>query len=240
MNRDAAYFLEHSTSDSGPDHFRSFITRVGAERGWKEVVPTWHTKPVPFDEPALGIIGMWRLGGGANPHFGLALGEIMIRVGQRYLAWTSYERATQMAERFWPEPVIQQRFVNHCRDRQKIIEGQLPNEDWMARRNQFDDELNFGRSYQKAYQDYEAKRIEEGASIDEPDFYKAFHAEHGPIASPVGGEDKYLVQGGGLGINLPYAAMVLFSGVFAFGTSCVLRIANSPRQDEAKVSWKPE
>jgi hypothetical protein len=239
MNRDAAHFLEHSTSGTSPNYFRSFITRVGAEQGWKEAGPTSHTKPVPFDEPALGIIGMWRLGGGANPHFGLALGEIMMRVGQRYLAWTSYERATQMAERFWPEPSIQQRFVYHCRDRQRIIEGELPNEDWKGRRKQFDDELNFGRSYQKAYQDYEAKRIEEGASIDDPDFYRAFHAEHGPIASLVGDEDRYLVRGGGLGLHIPYAAMVLFSGIFAIGTSWVLRSANKRSQDEAKVSGKP-
>ena len=29
---------------------------------------------MPFDEPVLGVIGMWTLGGGPNPHSALALG----------------------------------------------------------------------------------------------------------------------------------------------------------------------
>src|SRR5262249_2419526 len=84
---------------------RNWITRVG------------DPLTVPFDEPTLGIIGMWRLGGGANPHFCLALGETMLRVGQRNIAWCAYERATQLANRFWPDPEIQGKFTEHCRER---------------------------------------------------------------------------------------------------------------------------
>jgi hypothetical protein len=71
---------------------RLHMTKVGAESGWENVAVPSHRSPVPFDEPVLGIIGMWRQGGGANPHFALALGETMLRVGQRYIAWVAYER----------------------------------------------------------------------------------------------------------------------------------------------------
>src|SRR5262249_34495033 len=67
-------------TDTAP--FRGLIQKVGAEEGWKKAVKTAHQEPVPFDEPTLGIVGMWRMGAGANPHFALALGEIMLRVGQ--------------------------------------------------------------------------------------------------------------------------------------------------------------
>ena len=44
-----------------------------------EAVASSHFVPVAFDEPTLGIIGMWRLCGGAHPYFALALGETMLR-----------------------------------------------------------------------------------------------------------------------------------------------------------------
>ena len=69
-----------------------------------------HRKPVPFDEPALGIIGMWRQGGGANPHFALALGETMLRVGQRYIAWCASSARRPGRPRL-ARPGIQRRFV---------------------------------------------------------------------------------------------------------------------------------
>ena len=68
-----------------------------------------HRMPTSFDEPCLGIVGMWRQGGGANPHFALALAETMLRVGQRYVAWTAYERASRLAERFWPDDAMRPR-----------------------------------------------------------------------------------------------------------------------------------
>ncbi len=62
---------------------RRFITKVGAENDWKTLTVPSHLSPVPFDEPMLGIIDMWRQGGGASPHLALAIGETMLRVGQR-------------------------------------------------------------------------------------------------------------------------------------------------------------
>jgi hypothetical protein len=208
------------------EHLRSLITRVGAEEGWGQAVSASHHEPAAFDEPTLGIVGMWRLGGGANPHFSLALGEIMLRVGQRYLAWTAYERAIGMADRFWPDTTIQDRFVEHCRTRQRLIETQLPKENWSERRQQFQDELAFGQGYQTAYQDHEARRIKEGASIDDPHFYDAFHTEHGPIASPVGPEDKFIVEKQGWESipPIPFPHIFCFAGLCALGTACIMRI----------------
>ena len=208
--------------------YRAYITLAGAEGNWNQAITTSNRKPVPFDEPTLGIIGMWRLGGGANPHFALTLGEIMMRVGQRYLAWTAYERAGEMADRYWPDPKIQEKFVEHCRHRQFDIEEQLPSENWKERRQQFQDELAFGLRYQSAYQEYEAKRIKEGASIDDPHFYDAFHAEHGSVASPVGPEDKFIVADARKPErSFSLLAMVVFAGPFAFVTACFLRLTIS-------------
>jgi hypothetical protein len=178
-----------------------FITKVGAEAGWNEAVHSSHQKPVPFDEPTLGIIGMWRLGGGANPHFALALGEIMMRVGQRYVAWCAYERAAGMADRVWPDADIQRQFAEHCRRRQQVIEVQLPADEVQLLRPRFEAELAYGQRYQREYQEHEAKRIRAGASLDDPHFYDDFHATHEPIASPVGDEEKFVVERRGF---LPY------------------------------------
>src|SRR5262249_37386001 len=160
---------------------------------WASAVKTTHRGPVPFDEPTLGIIGMWRAGGGANPHFALALGEIMMRVGQRDIAWNAYERAVRLSGRFWPDPQLQKQFVAHCRRRQAVIEAQLPEDARERLRPAFEAELAHGQRYQDAYQRYEAEQIKAGADIESPTFYDAFHAKQGPIASPVGQEDKYVV-----------------------------------------------
>ena len=71
---------------------------VGDTRAWIATVRRDDKTTVPFDEPTLGIVGMWRLGGGAHPYFAVALGETMLRVNQRFLAWDAFERAGRMAE----------------------------------------------------------------------------------------------------------------------------------------------
>lgn len=190
----AEAFLKTPSPTTDTGQFRKFITPVGAEKGWKGAAKTSQPEPVPFDEPALGIVGMWRMGAGANPHFALALGEIMLRVGQRYIAWTAYERADRMRGHYWPDPRIRERFGRHCRDRQTLIEQSMPGEAWHAVRARFEQELAHGQDYQRAYQDYEAKRIAAGASPDDPDFYQAFDEQHGSIATPVGAEDKTSVK----------------------------------------------
>jgi hypothetical protein len=205
------------------EHSREYITKVGAETEWKQAASTSQSAPVPFDEPTLGIIGMWRLGGGANPHFALALGEIMMRVGQRQIAWCAYERAAQLAERVWPDPVIQSKFAEHCRKRQSVIERQLTDEEREELSPRLKAELAYGRRYQEEYQVYEAKRIREGASLDDEHFYDAFLAEHEPIASPVG-DEEYIQVTPGTWPSPNIVAIVLLAGIFAFVAACLYRL----------------
>ena len=70
LGRRVAAHLQDSNDPEEAAALRSQISRVGKESG---DFPTSLNGPVPFDEPCLGIIGMWRLGGGANPHFALRL-----------------------------------------------------------------------------------------------------------------------------------------------------------------------
>jgi hypothetical protein len=141
----------------------------------------------------------------------------MLRVGQRYIAWCAFERAAGLAGRVWPAPEIQRQFVEHCRRRQQVIEHQLPPEDVKELRPSFEAELAHGQRYQKDYQEYEAERIRAGAPLDDEHFYDDFHAAHGPIASPVGEEEKFVA------VNEP--VMLFFNGpvaVFAAGVGACL------------------
>lgn len=196
MGKQAAEFLKNngaSADHAKRDGFRRMIQTVGAEPGWTKTVKSWHRDPVPFDEPTLGIIGMWRLGGGANPFFAIALGETMLRVGQTYNAWNCYERAIRLGDGVGPDPIPQQ-FKDHCKKRQQAIEASIPAEEIAQLRPSFEKHLQQGQDYQKAYQDYEARRIREGAPLADPHFHDAFDAEHGSIASPIGDEDRYPVD----------------------------------------------
>jgi hypothetical protein len=167
---------------------REFVAPVGGEG---PVGPPVVGRRAPFDEPCLGMIGMWRQGGGANPYFALSLGEIMFRVGQRYLAWSCYERAGRLAPRFWPKPDLQEFLREHCRKRQLAIEGTLPADEAAALRPRFEAELAHGERYQAEYQAFEARRIAAGADIDDPHFFDEFHAGREPIASRPGPEEWY-------------------------------------------------
>jgi len=202
--------LEDPTRWGQVKDYRSYVTKVGAEEGWKDVSVPSHREPTPFDEPVLGIIGMWRQGGGASPHFCLALGETMLRVGQRFIAWEAFERASRLAKRYWPDPDCHLDYENflmeHCRKRQQEIEKTMTSKpewarnsaDWQASpgevtslRANFDKELAYGEGYQREYQQYEAAKIAAGTPIDEEHFFDDFLADRPPIASPVGGEDWF-------------------------------------------------
>jgi hypothetical protein len=171
---------------------RNHITKIGAETGWENVPVPSHRTPVAFDEPMLGIIGMWRQGGGANPHFALAIGETMLRVGQRYLAWSAFERAGRLASRYSSDQKLQDFLVEHCRKRQSDLEASFrfkPN----ARPNlraQSDTEIEYGTNYQKEYQAFETQALR-GMSINDPHFYEAFPRKGEDIASKSGPEEIY-------------------------------------------------
>ncbi len=78
----------------------------------------------------------------------------------------------------------------------------------------FEAELAFGQSFQREYQDYEAQRIGAEASLDDEHFYDEFNATHPPIASPVGAEDKFVVELVSREWNWPLA--VLAAGLSAW------------------------
>jgi hypothetical protein len=224
------------------ESLRGSIPTVGVEEGWPKAVPGAHRAPVPFDEPCLGILGMWRYGGGANPYFAVTFGETMLRVGQRYIAWDAYERATALADRLGNRDTAA-KFVAHCRARQAAIEQTLPGDEVPKLRPAFDAELAFGRRYQEAYQAYEAARIRDGASLDDPHFYDAFEAEHGSVASPVGPEDVYVAERPGRGVQMSWqqffapAALpgaVLAAGVVGFVVACVCRVGAWARAGEPR------
>ena len=232
-DREAAAFLRRQEAQKEPvgpvdsyayqERLRSAITKVGAETGWTETEPSSHWEPAPFDEPTLGIIGMWRLGGGASPHFALALGEIMMRVGQRYIAWCAYERAADLAPAASKDAEIVRRLVAHCRARQAVIEARLSPDEVAAMRPRYMKELAFGRRYQDDYQAYEARRVADGVSLDDAHFYDAFEAAQVPIASPVGPEDKYIAEHDDFPHPLFFPIVLLFSGLFALPGALLLR-----------------
>jgi hypothetical protein len=171
---------------------RGHITMVGAEEGWENVAVPSLRSPTAFDEPALGIIGMWRQGGGANPHFALAMGEMMLRVGQRFLAWTAFERASRLADRYAADLETQAFLREHCRKRQAAIEATLPDPTAVPRlRPQFEAELAFGEGYEKDYQDFEAAKIAVGAPIDDAHFFDDFPRRGEAVATPVGKEEWF-------------------------------------------------
>lgn len=237
-------YLNGKPDENLKNRLRHRIMKVGAENGWTEAVKTSHQSPVPFDEPTLGIIGMWRLGSGANPYFALAFGEIMLRVGQRYIAWTAFERAAQMAGGIWPDAKIQEGILNHCRNRQRQIESQLV-DDIPAMRARFEKELAFGQRYQREYQEYEAAQIAKGVSIDDPRFYDNFDFEarnKQSIATPPGEEEftERRVYHLNSWSNAP-AAVLLFAGIFAFVASALMLVSErySKPPEPSYYSSKP-
>ncbi|MFO0930542.1 MAG: hypothetical protein U0736_26515 [Gemmataceae bacterium] len=226
---------------------RRHVMKIGAENGWEGVAAPSHRRPVPFDEPVLGIIGMWRQGGGANPHFALALGETMLRVGQRYIAWAAFERAYRLADRSWPDPAVQQFLREHCRRRQTEIETTLTYQSpapsyytpWQhvspppARatvenlRSTFEAELAFGEDYQRAYQRYEEEKIKAGVPIAAPAFFDAFQADREPVASRSGPEEWFAYVPAGRAVDYTVRRHLAWgafgAGLAAMATALLMR-----------------
>jgi hypothetical protein len=184
------------TDDEGPlsserrAQLRERIAHVGGEFPLK-AKDSERGRRAPFDEPAMWIIGEWREGNGPDPHLALCLGEIMLRVGQRYLAWNCYERASRMADRFWPTADYREFLRRHCQKRQSAIEQSLQAAEAAGLRDKFERELAYGESYQRDYQNYEEQKIQSGANLGDGHFYDEFDAGRPPIASKVGPEEWY-------------------------------------------------
>jgi hypothetical protein len=204
---------------------REVIPRVGADQGWAEAVPRAHRERAPFDEPVLGIIALWQHGGGADPHLALALGETMLRIDQRYIAWCAFERAALLADHFSPDAAAVRGLVAHGRRRQALIEKSLPAEEVSELRPRFVKELAFGQGYQEERQAAEADLLRAGASLEEARAAAAFEAAHGPIASPVGPEELVITREPVLGFGLlPLAVVLFWAGAFALPAAVVVRL----------------
>jgi hypothetical protein len=205
------YSQEEVAKMEGIDSYRKYVTHVGGRKGIR----------APFDEPAMWLIGEWRQGSGPNPHYALCLGEIMLRVGQRYLAWNCYERASRMADQFWPTPEMQQFLRDHCKSRQTAIEESLSTNEVAELRPKFDKELAFGEAYQRDYQAYADEKIQAGANLNDPHFFDEFHEKRGPIASQVGPEEWYAGSRRGGQMEEGFKAFWLW-GILSGGASVLL------------------
>lgn len=172
---------------------RSHITIVGESRPLSKK-DVFIPQSAPFDEPTLGMIGMWTLGGGANPHFSLALANNMAIAGQRYIAWTGYERTKRLAKRFWREEKYHKGLIEFCDKTQKRIEMSIP-ESRAELVKEFEEELALGRSFQQDYKAYEIRRLKEGLAPNSEGFYDAFFEGRESIASDPGGYDEIKVRG---------------------------------------------
>jgi hypothetical protein len=147
---------------------------------------------VPFDEPALALVGIWTIGSGANPHFSLAFAHLMEGKNQPSIAWNAYERTCEMAAKFWPDAAIQNTLMAHCRARQAVLEKAL-GDDPARLRELHQKELAFGLAEQKAYQAYEAEHLGKGEDPNAPGFYAAFFRDRQPIASDPGTSDTVTI-----------------------------------------------
>lgn len=197
-----------------------WVTHTGAEPGWTEAVGGTHRVPVPFDEPVLGILGMWTLGGGANPHFALALAGTMERIGEWELAWKAYQRASDLSDRFWPRDDIREGLVALCRTRQKQLVERIALEEPSGTgaeaadrlRQEFHRSLDRGEQFQKALAAFESEQIAAGHPLHDRHFYRPFSEEHGQIASPVGDEDFVALEHR-RGLQSAVPAAMLYGGL---------------------------
>ena len=203
---------------------RDWIPKIRTIENWEKPADFSSFAHVPFDEPVLGIVGMWRYGGGANPFFSLALAEIMRNVGQSHIAWAAYERTTMLLSGL-PYKDEAEFLTEYCRTIQRKIEANL-NEESATLRAAFNADLKAGLEYQAAYQKYEAERIAKGDSIDDPHFYDAFLKEHGLIASEAGNADSIRLITDDFATRV-LAPAILLGGLCALGTGAIRQRARA-------------
>lgn len=180
----------HDWSPAARAEIRDASNKVGQSKGWQDEVKSIVHEPVPFDEPVLGVLGMWTLGGGPNPHFSLILGNIMSHVGQNYISWKAYARTLKMVERYSKDPKTRELLTKFCKDRQMDIEQRIGRPKVVAGlQAEFEAELKHGLDYQRAYKDYERAQIKAGKDPEGKDFYSEFFKAKGQIASDPGDAD---------------------------------------------------
>lgn len=189
---------------------RESITRIGAEDGWAEEAKLSVKERVPFDEPVLGIVGIWRQDG-AHPYLAITLGNIMVRVGQLDLAWCAYQRAQIEMDRFIADTSVRAELAGYCRSQQREmrVDQDVP--------QRFEAELKYGKNYQMDFQTFEENQFKRGWLADGVDFYKDFDESRPPIATLPGREDFAAVDEPQLLLILGFA--LCGAGLFAMSAA---------------------
>lgn len=175
--------------------------------------------PIPFDEPALAIVGMWLYGGGPNPHFALLLGRLMERVDQPVIAWSAYARAAEFAPRFGPlrarfEPEVQRALTRLA----KVL-GQTEDELQAS----FEVERDRGRVFREAQAAFEAGLADPLA----PDALAPFFAERPAIRTAPGKADRTFISTSGGSGSLVLAWTLWFAALGAWLAGSRLRARES-------------
>lgn len=145
--------------------------------------------PIPFDAPALAIVGMWLYGGGPNPHFALLLGRLMERVDQPVIAWSAYARAAELADRLGPLRGQIEPQIEAASKRLATALGQTEDELQAA----FEAERARGDAYREAQAAFEASLADplaEGA-------LKPFFESREAIRTPPGQSDRAFISTSG-------------------------------------------
>lgn len=191
---------DNELTDEQRARLRQGIERVNFNYEWASKVGLEDPMGARFDEPVLGVIGMWTMGGGPNAHFALALAKLMEDAGQWEIAWNGYERALELAGEegagFSREPDVAKRMVNYCLRRQEVLARAEASDGaaWEAEaRARHRAELAWGQAYQREYQAYEARAIAAGRGVDGAVDYEPFFKGREEIASAPGLADDVVV-----------------------------------------------
>ncbi|MCB9544829.1 MAG: hypothetical protein H6706_02930 [Myxococcales bacterium] len=183
LSKDLAEAIDRGQPVERPNEVRSQVRRVEIGEG------------VPFDEPTLGLLGMWMLGGGPNPHSALALGHLMEAARQPRIAWAAYARARALGDRFSRDPVTRDALLAHCAARQAALEADL-GESAATLQAEHDRELALGLAWQAAQAAREESLYSaddlEGTRLLATDTAALVTTDRGPIATPPGPEDLVL------------------------------------------------
>lgn len=211
---------EHALDPLQRAWVRSAIAPLTPDPAWVAAVGARYGIAVPFDEPALALVGMWWFGGGPNPQTALAMAGICERIGQRRLAWEGYAAALALADRFPGDDARRERFRSSCRARQAALAPDLGGQ--TALEATYATDVAAAHAEREALHRFEAERLASGADVDDPAWLAAWRAQHGPLATAPGAEDWVRVRRPMTGAELGTAALLAGAGVLLLVTAGVM------------------
>jgi hypothetical protein len=212
--------LDALLTDQGRLQLRDSLATVGADPDWVAAVGPSRLAPAAFDQPLLGVLGMWMFGGGANPHSALTVATICERIGQRRLAAEAYERCIGLSGRDRTGEAL----IAHCQARQAVLAAALAPEDpvaWLTRlRHDHSQELAAAMARRTALHAAEAALLATGMAPDDPALDPAVLLGDPPLASDPGNADERWsvpdqqgLRGDGLVCAILAAAAVAWLGI---------------------------